>query len=138
MKYCGIELKGNEALLCCIQGSAENYSIIASETKKIGLKDSMDPDSVRVFFQSMHAFLDEQKFDKVGIKARATKGRFSGGSVSFKMEGLIQLTPNDVQIINGATIKAKLKSIVDSIDYTEVKAYQKEALHVALYLALCS
>ena len=133
MKVCGIELKGNDAILCCLEGDASAYQLILTDRKKISVKDSLDQTSIRSFFHEISSFFDENQFDSIGIKARATKGRFSGGSVSFKMEALIQNTNASVKIINGATIKAKLKSKLDSIDFSQLNSYQKEAMMVAIY-----
>ena len=135
MKICGIELKGNEALICCIDGqSITDYQLIAKQTKKIILKESLDQASIHQFQHDMIAFLEEHEIDAVAIKARATKGRFAGGSVSFKMEALIQNTKVLVKIINGSTIKAKLKNHQNNIDFNTINAYQKEALMSGLYL----
>lgn len=134
MKICGIELKGNDAVLCCLNGSIDDYELILADQKKISLKDSLDQASIQKFQHDISAFFKANNFDAIAIKARATKGRFAGGSVSFKMEALIQNTDVLVKIINGATIKAKLKTRLDSINFDEINAYQKEALLSALYL----
>ena len=133
MKTCGIELKGNDAIIACVEGEKNNYSLILSEIKKIGLKDSLDQDEVRSFYTRMNAFLEENNFDKVIIKARATKGRFSGGSVSFKMEALIQNTDAVVLVVAGATIKAKMKNHEKLVDSSAVNSYQEDALSAAIY-----
>ncbi len=134
MKVCGIELKGNDAILCCLQGDKDQYSIVSADLKKISLKDSVDQESVQQFRTSMESIFVEQSFDKIAIKARATKGRFAGGAVSFKMEALIQSLTFPVEIVHVARIKSTLKSVIDNIPTEEVKAYQKEALLTAAYL----
>ena len=134
MKVCGIELKGNDAILVCLEGDANQYSLILMEKKKIPLKDSVNQLAVNVFASKINSFLEENEFDKVGIKARATKGRFAGGSVSFKMEALIQTADVNVEVIHGSTVKSKLKQKMNEVEKAEINSYQKEALMVALYL----
>jgi len=113
MKVCGIELKGNDAIMVCLDGNATTYEMILKDRKKISLKDSLDQAEVIKFAEEMKSFLAENNFDIVGIKARATKGRFSGGSVSFKIEGIIQTSSTEVKVIHGATVKSKLKDRMD-------------------------
>lgn len=134
MKTCGIELKGNDAILVCLEGNTNAYAFAHKEVKKIKLQDSNNQSDIKVFSKAVIEFLNTNQFDSIGIKARATKGRFSGGSVSFKMEGIIQLADSNVQIIHGATIKAKMKTRLDEIDGAQLNTYQKEAFTVALYL----
>jgi hypothetical protein len=70
--------------------------------------------------------------NRIAIKARAEKGNFAGGATSFKIEGLIQNTEYLVEIVHGATIKAKLKEI--EIDFSIVNKYQEESLKLAILL----
>lgn len=135
MKVCGIELKGNDAIVTSIVGdSVDNYSFILTSVKKIKLKDSNNQNDVISFSKEICSFLVDNQFDKVGIKARGTKGRFAGGSVSFKIEGLIQNSGAPVDIVHGATIKAKMKPYIESIDFSKVNSYQKDSLLLAIYL----
>jgi hypothetical protein len=134
MKVCGIDLKGSEAVLVCLEGSKEDCVIICQDQKKFSIKDSSNQLDVSSFSSQIVSFLEENEFDEVGIKARAKKGRFAGGSVSFKMEGIIQLANVNVEVIHGATIKSKLKCKEVHTSNENVLAYQKEALSVAQYL----
>lgn len=134
MKVCGVELKGNDAILVCLEGDVSAYSMILKERKKISLNDSLDQQEVIDFASEIKSFFKAHDFDIVGIKARATKGRFSGGSVSFKMEGIIQTSETKVKLVHGATVKAKLKDKMDDLAKIKVNAYQKDALMVAVYL----
>lgn len=134
MRLCGIELKSDSAIIVGIETDGHDFSVINEIPKKIKLNDSSSSESINQFFDSMTKVFNAYAFDKVGIKARATKGKFAGGSISFKMEGLIQLSTQNVQVINGATIKSKIKSKIDEIEHAELNSYQKEALKVAVYL----
>jgi len=128
--YCGIELKGNDAILVILR----NEEVVNTNPKKITLVDSKIQKDIHAFVLEIIEFMNKYKVDKIGIKERATKGRFSGGSVSFKMEALIQSTHFDVSLIHGKTISSKLKNIEIPSDL--VLKYQENALQVAYYLSL--
>ena len=130
MKICGIELKGNEAILVSLRFDGDEYTVINKEVKKLKLNDTDSQVDVQSFTKEMYAFLDASAFDGVAIKGRAKKGKFAGGSVSFKIEGIIQNGKYPVSIFPGATIKAKLKNT--EIDTSEVNGYQIEALRAAV------
>ena len=132
MKVCGIDIKGNNAILTCLEGNSASYELIATEIRKIGLGDSKVQEDVRSFSKAINQFLNDMNFDQIAIKARGEKGRFAGGPTSFKIEGLIQNTSYNVEIMHSATIKAKLKGV--EIDLSSVKKYQEEALKLAVLL----
>lgn len=134
MKYCGIDLKGSEAIIACIQASQEGNLVIAKAVKKIALKDPDDQASLKAFAEEFRQFFKSHAIDQVGIKARLKKGKFAGGPTSFKMEAIIQCLDHPVQIIPGPTLKAKFKNT--PVDSTEVNGYQEDALKVATYLAM--
>ena len=70
----------------------------------------------------------------IGIKERISKGRFAGGALSFKMEGLIQLSDYEIQIVHGTKIRNKLKGLEPS--FGSIHSYQEEAARVAYYLMI--
>jgi len=126
---CGIELKGNEARIVLLEGTKNSYRIISEAPKKIKLLDSGNQDDVHRFVNEFNEFVREYGINKAGIKERGTKGKFAGGSVSFKMEGLIQASTVEVVLIHSRTIKAKIKG--EEIDLSSVNKYQEEALKLA-------
>ncbi len=132
MNYCGIELKGNDAVLVCIRTIVDGYELVTSKTKKIGLALPDDQQAVRLFASSIADFIDSNEIRKIGIKERARKGKFAGGPSSFKMEGIIQTLATPVELIHTATIKSKLSEI--TIDDAALHSYQSEALRVAICL----
>ncbi len=133
-KICGIEIKGSTAIIVVLEGDADNFKVIPTEFKKIALEDSNNQAAVKSFYKVISDFFKENNFDSIGIKERATKGKFSGGAPTFKMEGLIQLSDFPVSLIHGRTLKAKLKE--KELDFTEVNNYQIEAMKVAYCLLL--
>ncbi len=132
MKVCGIELKSNEARIVVLEGHIESYDIVQLDTNKFKLEDSKDQKAVQQFRDQILEFFKWQDFDCVGIKERITKGRFAGGAISFKIEGLIQTSDCPVQLVHNMSMKSALKEV--DFDPTLVKKYQEEALKVAIYL----
>lgn len=130
MKYCGIELKGDEARVIGVVTKGDSYSVTSLAVDKFKIKDPSSQQEMQSFAASFQKFLTAGHFDAIGIKGRMTKGRFAGGSTSFKMEGIIQCMPFTISIINSATIRAKLKNT--DTDLTGCKEYQIEALKVVL------
>ena len=134
MKYCGIELKGDEARVIGVEINGDDYSIIPSEVDRFKIKDPSSQQEIQSFAASFQRFLTSAQFDAIGIKGRMTKGRFAGGSTSFKMEGIIQCMPFSISIINPATIRARLKNT--ELNMTGCKEYQIEALKVVLTMVM--
>lgn len=130
MKICGIELKGNNVIIASLLFDGTDYTIINKDVKKIVLKETDQQSDVQEFSKELYSFFDSVGFDAIAIKGRAKKGKFAGGSVSFKIEGVIQNSKYPVVIFPGATIKAKLKNT--EIDASEVNGYQEEALRAAV------
>ncbi len=133
MKYCGIELKSNEARIVSIEvDEAGDYNYIATQTKKIKLCDSKSQEATKSFKEAFHHFFQDNNFHKIGVKERMKRGKFAGGADSFKMEGIIQTLDFPIEILHAATIKAKIKE--KKLKTDEINAYQEEALKVALSL----
>lgn len=130
MNYCGIELKGDEARVIGVKTKGDSYSIISLAVDRFKIKDPSSQHEMQSFASAFQLFLTAGHFDVIGIKGRMTKGRFAGGSTSFKMEGIIQCMPFSIFIINPATIRAKLKNT--ELNLTGCKEYQIEALKVVL------
>lgn len=132
MKVCGIELKSNEARIIAIEGHAEDYEFVKTEFDKLKLKDSKDQKEVKAFQEAIISFFAYHDFDIIGIKERITKGRFAGGALSFKMEGLIQTADDEVILVHNMSIKSVLKDIEIPVD--SIKKFQIEGFKVALFL----
>lgn len=132
MKVCGIELKSNEARIVALDGRIEDFEMIKLDFTKLKLEDSKNQDSVKDFHVAIANLFAIHQFDKIAIKERIMKGRFKGGPLSFKMEALIQLVDESVEIVHGATVKSKIKNV--DVSFDDLKKFQEEAFRVALYL----
>ena len=133
MKYCGIELKSNEARVVSIDvDETGNYYYISTKTKKIKLNDSKSQEATLSLKEEFTQFFQDNHFEKIGSKERMRKGKFAGGADSFKMEGIIQTLDFPVCLMHAATIKVKIKE--KKLKTDEINSYQEEALKVALSL----
>lgn len=133
MKYCGIELKSNTAIIVSLEIEDKDYKYIATKVKKIKLEDSKSQKATQAFRHDFDVFFQQNNFTKIGIKERMKKGKFAGGADSFKMEGILQTLDYPIEIIHTATVKAKIKDMILKTD--EINGYQEEALKVALSMA---
>lgn len=128
MKICGIELKANNLILAVV----ENKGFLDLKTKKITLDNDESQDDIRKFCNDFLLFLEQNQIDKVIIKKRAKKGNFSGGAITFKMEGLIQLNPLcQVDLISAQTISSYEKKNDIQIP-KNLNKYQEQAYLAAL------
>ena len=128
MNICGIELKANNVILVVLK----NNEYIDIKIKKIVLEDDEKQEDIRKFSNEFLDFLQKNEIEKVFIKKRAKKGTFSGGAVTFKLEGLIQLNPLcSVDLISSQSISTFEKK--NQIEFPkELKKYQEQAYLTAL------
>ena len=128
MNICGIELKANNVILVVLK----NNEYIDIKIKKIVLEDDEKQEDIRKFCNEFLDFLQKNEIEKIFIKKRAKKGNFSGGAVTFKMEGLIQLNPLcSVELISTQTVSTFEKK--NQIQFPkELKKYQEQAYLTAL------
>jgi len=107
MIVCGIELAASEARLVILDGAKAAYSHVEVTPPKIILADDENQEEVKAFKDAMYAFLRENHVQKVAIKERGKRGKYAGGPVSFKLEGLVQLYPEcGVVLVSPQTISA--------------------------------
>ncbi|MBU3013143.1 DUF3010 family protein [Poseidonibacter lekithochrous] len=136
MKVCGIELKSNYTVLTLVDYSSDDIiDYIDLKIKKITLEDDEDKNSVLKYLEEINTFFNNNKVEKILIKKRSKKGAFSGGAVSFKMEGLIQLYSNaEVKLIPSQSISSYEKKNTILFPF-ELKKYQEQAyLTIVSYL----
>jgi len=131
MKICGIEIKGSEALIAVAELNGDEISHVAIETKRVALQDDEDADHIRSFSALINGLVRDNGIHSIAIKKRNKKGEFAGGPVTFKIEGIIQLTSNcSVKLISPPTISATNKSHGFTIPGS-LNKYQHEAFLTA-------
>ncbi|NQY33501.1 MAG: DUF3010 family protein [Alteromonadaceae bacterium] len=134
MKVCGVELKGNDAIICILALENSLYDVPKTRVQKISLIDVGDAEAVQKFQFTFAKLIEDYKVDKIIIKGRALKGKFAGGPVGFKMEAAIQLIQDiPVEILAGSFIKKTVAKSQITIDFrdTGLKQFQEQAFNTA-------
>ncbi len=130
MKVCGVELKGNDAIVCIMSKENGLYDIPHTRVQKISLVNAGEAEEVQKFQFTFAKLMEDYQVSHVVIKGRALKGKFAGGPVSFKLEAAIQLIDAlQVEILAGSFIKKELSKSQIDIDFrdTGLKQYQEQA-----------
>ena len=130
MKVCGIELKGNDAVICLMSCEDGLYILLECRVKKVSISDATDQQQLQNFQFEFAKLMSDYPVDQVVITARMTRGKFAGGSVSFKLEASIQLIENlNVTLMSSAKIKETLKNSDTSMNFndTGLKQFQEQA-----------
>ena len=130
MKVCGVELKGNDAVICLMLFEDGLYTLPECRVKKISISDATDKQQLQKFQFDFAKLMADYQVDHVVIKERMTRGKFAGVSVSFKLEASIQLIDNlNVTLISTAKIKETLKNSDTSMNFndTGLKQFQEQA-----------
>ena len=134
MRVCGVEIKGDDAIICLIALEDSLYDIPHLRVPKIALQKGAESEHIRKFQFTFKKLVEDYKIDAVVIKERATKGKFAGGSQGFKIEAAIQLIDDlQVELVRANIIKEKLNKAQVSIDFrdTGLKQFQENAFEAA-------
>jgi len=133
MKTCGIEIVNDTALLLCLEQKDDGSVEISKHSTKIKLEEHDNSVKVKQFASAIYEQLDSIDADVIAILKRQSKGQFSAGALSFKIESIVQCYPNkDVSIVAPATVKAFLRK--NPIHIQARYKYQENALHLAYLL----
>ena len=133
MKVCGVELKGNDAVICLISLADGLYNLHECRVKKLEIRDAMDREQLKKFQFDFSKLMADYQVDQVVIRERMTKGKFAGGAVGFKLEAAIQLSDLDVTLLSPTTIKESLKDSKVKMNFkdTGLKQFQEAAFLTA-------
>jgi len=130
MKACGVEIKGNDAIICIMSKENNLYDIPQTRVQKVSLDNAGDAEEVQKFQFTFAKLMEDYQVTHVLIKGRALKGKFAGGPIGFKVEAAIQLISDlSVEILAGSFIKKELAKSQIDIDFrdTGLKQYQEQA-----------
>ena len=134
MKICGVELTGNDAVVCLLNYDKQQFNLPECRVRKLSLpKDHLRQD-LQQFQQAFAQLMSDYKVDSVAIRGRMPKGKFAGGAISFKLEAALQLIPNlEVRLLTPTEVKAALAEHPLAIPFgdTGLKAFQEAAFTVA-------
>ena len=136
MRICGIELTGNEAVICLLEKDQELFNLPESRIRKLTLKKEHTRADLQGFQKELVQFLGDYKVQRVVVKERMQKGKFAGGAISFKMEAAIQLIAEsdiEVTLLSSTQIKAILAENPLPIPFAEtgLKQFQEQAFITA-------
>ena len=134
MKICGVDLVGNDAVICLLFLDKQLFSLPECRVRKLTLPKNHSRKDLQYFEASFVKLMTDYKVDKVAIRERAPKGKFAGSAVSFKLEAVIQLISEiEVEILSLMQIKSAQKDmpLPFAFEDTELKAFQKDAFTVA-------
>ncbi len=130
MRVLGIEIKGSDCIAILLEGKKSNFTIL-DFPKKLSMKDSYCSSEVRSFHKKLESTFADSRVDCIIIKKRMEKGKFAGGALSFKMEGVIQLSFNkDVNFISSPQITSLLKKN-PLLEMPSINKYQEQAFYAA-------
>ena len=138
MRICGVDLNGNDAVICMLEQDKGEFILPDCRVRKLMLKKEHTGKDLRLFQFEFEKLMIDYGVDKVVIKERLLKGKFAGGAISFKLESAIQLIADlDVSILTPSQIKSTLSENPLPVLFpdTGLKAFQ-EAAFKAAYAAL--
>ena len=134
MRICGVDLTGNEAVVCFLFMENKQFNIPDCRVRKLTLPKEHSRENLQQFQFEFAKLMADYKVNKVAIRERMTRGKFAGGAISFKLESAIQLIADiDVVVISPTQIKSALKEnqLPISFEDTGLKEFQKVAFTVA-------
>jgi len=131
---CGIQIAGSKAIFTIlIKKNGDIQDITTGKFRKLELKNDEICNEVRSFSKTIKSLFDNLNPKRIGIIKRNKSGQFPGSTISFKIEGLIQIyEKNNVELISPHTLRKfqKEKSTVITPQYK----YQKNSCLLAHHL----
>lgn len=134
MKVVGIDISGRDVRLIALDNSSGEIVNYTGKYKPIRLDDDENADNVILFKNTLFATIESFSPNAVVINYRDPKGsgKYAPSSISFKIEGLIQLYENaTVLFTKPQTIAAFFKK--NGLDITTDYNYQIDALKLAYH-----
>jgi Protein of unknown function (DUF3010) len=134
MRICGVELTGNDAVVCLLHLEDQRFEIPDCRVRKLTLPKDHTREDLQQFQFAFAKLVSDYRIDKVAIKERMPKGKFAGGAISFKLESAIQLIADiDVVVLSSTQIKSVLSEHPLPVTFAEtgLKVFQEAAFTVA-------
>lgn len=134
MKIFGVDLTGNDAVICLLELDNEQFNLPDCRVRKLSLIKGHTATDLRQFQAEFAKLISDYSVDKVAIRERMPKGKFAGGAISFKLESAIQLIAGlDVSILTPTQIKSTLSENPLPVLFpdTGLKAFQEVAFKAA-------
>lgn len=134
MRVCGVELTGNDAVICLMELDHGLYSLPDCRARRLSINDSSNREQLAKFQFDFNKLMQDYKVKHIIVRERMTKGKFAGGSTSFKLEAAIQLLNDiDVTLFSATQVKESLKEskVVLNFKETGLKQFQETAFMTA-------
>lgn len=134
MRICGVELTGNDAVVCLLDFEHGQFNLPECRVRKLSVPKLHSRDDLQQFQFAFAKLMEDYKVNKVAIKERMTKGKFAGGAVGFKLESAIQLIADiEVDLMSATQIKSALSDNPMPVPFSEtgLKVFQEVAFRVA-------
>ncbi|UQB42167.1 DUF3010 family protein [Thiomicrospira microaerophila] len=139
MIVCGIELSGNDAIICLLKQDDGIFYLPECRSTRIQCANPDRAEDLQYFQKTFVKLAEDYKIDQLAIRARQKKGKFAGGANGFKLEAALQVAPSlNVTLLDATQQKANLKNYALPIAFSEtkLKKFQEPAFMVAFaYLA---
>ncbi|MFA9390820.1 MAG: DUF3010 family protein [Prolixibacteraceae bacterium] len=136
MKVIAITIESTRAIFYSLEKHRnETIGSIAEDLKSIAIADDYNSAEMREFKEKAFTFFDRVKPDRIVILKRMTKGKFAAGSVSFKLEGVLQCYEAvDIEFVAPTSLKAFYKK--NEFTQNPVHKYQLNAAQLAQYVVM--
>lgn len=134
MKVIAITIESTRAIFYTLEKTSDGtITSLAEDVKSITIGDDYSSSEIKAFKEKAYAFFDRVKPNKIAILKRMTKGKFAAGSVSFKLEGILQCYEAcDVEFVAPSSLKAFFKK--NEFNQIPANKYQTNAAQLAQYL----
>lgn len=134
MKVCGVEIKGNDAIICLLSLEDDLFQIPECRARRLVLEDIHTAEGLQHFQFTFEKLMADYQVPKVVIRQRPTKGKFAGGAIGFKIEAAIQLLKGfETETLSPTLIKTMLKRNPLPVEFaaTGLKGFQEPAFSSA-------
>ena len=139
MAFCGVDIKGSEAIICLLNLNDGLFNLPDCRARKIVLSKPDTSANLHDFQFAFGKLMQDYKVSKIVIRERPTKGKFAGGAVGFKMEAAIQLIDAvKVELLSPTAIKEQIKRNPIPVPFNEtgLKIFQESAFNTAYAAAM--
>lgn len=139
MIVCGIDLSGNDAIICLLKHEDGIFFLPECRSTRVQCANPDSSEDLQYFQKTFSKLAEDYKIDQLVIRARQKKGKFAGGANGFKLEAVLQVAPKlKVSLLGATEQKANLKNYALPISFSEtkLKKFQEPAFMVAFaYIA---
>jgi len=135
MKICGVEIKGNDAIICLMSLKDGLFALHECRVKRLSIADATDTEQLKKFQFDFAKLVEDYQIEHIVIRERMTKGKFAGGAVGFKLEAAIQLMDNvSVSLISPSHCKEIMKKSQLQMNFSDtgLKQFQELSFMTAL------